>query len=89
MWRKHQSVYQDHMKYNINDIFKPFKINIICYADRLINMNDLSKYLPPPLMKGESAEAANWTVHNQELMVREIRLETQDRLPSSIQNELE
>ena len=32
MWRKHRSVYQDHMKYVHNDIVKPLKFKILRYA---------------------------------------------------------
>ena len=30
MWRKHQSIYQDNMKYVCNNIVKPFKVKILC-----------------------------------------------------------
>ena len=33
MWRKHWSVYQDHMKYVRNYIVKPFKVKILFYAN--------------------------------------------------------
>ena len=89
MWRKHQSVYQELMRYIHNDIVNPFKFKTICYAERIREMHDLAKYLPLPLTKGESADAANWIVHNQEFNVIEIRLEIKDRLPSYIQDELE
>ena len=65
MWSKHQSVYQDHMKYICNDIVNTFKVKILCYTDHVHEMHYLDKYLPPSLMKGESAEADNWTNHNQ------------------------
>ena len=55
IWRKHRSVYQDHMKYVCNYIVKPFKVKILRYAERVRDMHDLAKYLRPPLMKGESA----------------------------------
>ena len=29
MWRKHQIVYQDHLKYVCNDIVKPFRVLIL------------------------------------------------------------
>ena len=61
MWRKHWSVYQDHLKYICNDILKPFRVKIIRYIDRVREMHDLEKYLSPPLMKGVRNEAANWT----------------------------
>ena len=48
MWRKHQSVYQDHMKYVRNDIVKPFKVKTLRYAERVRDMHELAKYLPPP-----------------------------------------
>ena len=50
------------MKYVCNDIMKPSKVKILCYANRMCEMHDLTKYQSPPLMKGESAMAANWSV---------------------------
>ena len=57
--RKHQSVYQDHLKYVCNDIVKPFCVRILRYTKRVRDMHDLEKYLPPPSMKGERYGAAN------------------------------
>ena len=54
MWRKHQSVYQDHLKYIPNDIVKPFHVKILRHTDQVREMNALEKYLHPTLMKGES-----------------------------------
>ena len=65
MWRKYRSVYQDHMKYFHNNIVKTFKVKILRYTKRVREMHDLAKYLPPPLMKGESAIIANWSVRNE------------------------
>ena len=76
--RKHRSIYQDHMKYVRNDIVKPFKVKIIRYAERVREMNDLAKYLPPPSMKGESAMSYNWNVRNQELTASDLRLAIKD-----------
>ena len=64
VWIKHQSVYQDHMKYVRNDIVKPFKVKILRYSKRVREMHDLEKYLPPPLIKGESSMAYNWSNRN-------------------------
>ena len=89
MWKKHHSVYQDHMKYVCNDIVKPFKVKILRYAKRVRDMNDLLKYLTPPSMNGESEKAANWTIRNQEFTASEVRLEIKDRLPKSMQDELD
>ena len=38
-------------------------------------MHDLAKDLPPPLMKGDSAMADNWSVHIKEFTVSDIRLD--------------
>ena len=89
MWRKHQSVYQDHMQYIRNYIVKPFKVKIICYAERMCDMHDLAKYLHPPTMKGKRTEAANWTSRNQEFTPSEILIEIKDGLPLSMNVELE
>ena len=77
------------MKYICNDIVKPFKAKILRYAERVQEIHDLAKYLPPPLMKSESAEADNWTVCNQELTASKIRLAIKDGLTSYMQDELE
>ena len=74
------------MKYVCNDIVKPFKVKILRYANRVREMYDLAKYLPPNLMKGKSATAANWTVCNQEFTAGEFRLEIKDRLPKPMQD---
>ena len=73
-WRKHQSVYQDHMKYVRNDILKTFKVKNLRYAERVREMHDLVKYLPPPLTKGESEISANWYVRNEEFTTSDTRL---------------
>ena len=43
MCRKHQGIYQDHIKYIFNDIVKPFKVKILRYAKRVKDMHDLAK----------------------------------------------
>ena len=77
------------MKYVHNDILKPLKVKILRYAELVREMHDLAKYLPPPSMKGESAEAANWTVHNQEFTADEFRIAIKDGLPKSMQDEVD
>ena len=57
MWRKHPSVFQDHVKYVYNDIVKPFRVEILKYNRRVREMHDLAKYLPPPSIKGMSFES--------------------------------
>ena len=52
-------------------------------------IHDLEKYPPPPLMKGQSYEAANWKVCNQEFTVSEIRVAIKDGLLSYMQDELD
>ena len=89
MWRKHQSVYQDHMKYVCNDILKPLKFKILRYAERVREMHNLSNYLPPPTIKGDSAMAANWNVRNEELTISDIQLSIKDGLPKSMRDELD
>ena len=43
MWKKHRSVFQDHIKYIKNDIVKPFLVGILHYAERAQEMNCLAK----------------------------------------------
>ena len=72
MWRKHLSVFQEHLKYICNDILKPFCVGILCYDELIQEMYDLSKHLPPYLMKSESFEADSWKVQNKTFSVHEI-----------------
>ena len=89
MWRNHRSVYQDHTKYVRNDIVKPFKVKVLCYAKRVREMHDLAKYLPPPLMKEESAMTANWSVRNKEFTTSDLQLAIKDGSPKTITDELD
>ena len=74
------------MKYVRNDIVKPFKVKILRYVKRVREMHDLAKYLHPPLMKVESAEADNWTVRNQDFATGEVQLAIKDGIPKSMQD---
>ena len=89
MLRKHQSFYQDHLKYVRNDIVKPFHMRILRYSEHVMEMHDLAKDLPPPSMKGKSYDASNWKVHDQKFTVSKIRVSIKDGLPLSMQDELE
>ena len=77
------------MDYVRNDIVKPFKVKIIRYTERIREMHDLEKYLPPPQMKGQSAMAANWNVCNKKFTISDLRLSIKDRLPKSMRDELD
>ena len=77
------------MNYVCNDIVKPFKVKTFRYAERVHDMHDLAKYLPPYLMKGESAMVSNWNVCNKEFTVSDIRLAIKDGLPKYMRDELD
>ena len=81
MCRKHRSVYQDHTKYIHNDIVKTFKVKILRYAERVCEIHDLEKHLPPYSMKVESEMAANWSVRNEYFKISDIELAIKDTLP--------
>ena len=89
MWRKHRIVYQDHTKYVRNDIVKPFKVKILRYANRVRDIHELAKYLPPPLMKGERLMAANWSVSNEQFTTTDLRLAIKDGIPKTMRDELD
>ena len=72
------------MKYVCNDIVKPFKVKILCYAKSVREMHELAKYLPSPYMKGESEMVANWSFRNKEFTTGDIRLAISDGLPKSM-----
>ena len=77
------------MKYICNDIVKPFKFKILCYAKRVREMHDLENYLPPPMTKGESAMSANWKFRNKEFMISDLGLAIKDGLQNSMRDELD
>ena len=77
------------MKYFIKDILKPFKVKIIRYAERVREMHDLAKYIPPPSMKDESAMSDHWSVRNKDFTVSDLRLAIRDGLPKSMRDELD
>ena len=89
MWRKHRSVFQDHLKYIRNDIVKPLCVGILRYAKRVQDIHDLVKHLTPPLIKGGFYEASNWKFRNKELSIHEVWVSIKYGLPSSMQDELE
>ena len=89
IWKKHQSVFQDHIKYICNDIVKPFRSVILHNSERFQEMHDLSKYLSTPLMKGDIHNSDNWDVCNKGLYENEIRIPIKERLSSFIQDGLE
>ena len=53
MWRKHCSLFQDHLKYIHNDIVKPFHVGILRNDECFQDIHELEKYLPPPSVKGD------------------------------------
>ena len=64
MWRNHWSVFQDHLKFIRNDIVKPFRVGTLQSTKRVQEMHNLSKHLPPLLMKVNGYEAANWKLRD-------------------------
>ena len=69
------------MRHVNNDIVKLFKVKILRYAKSVHDMHDLEKYLPPPLMKVESAMEANWSANNEEFTTSDLRLAIKDGIP--------
>ena len=63
MWCNHRSNFQDHVKYIHNDIVNPFRVGIIQYAERILEINNLYKYLHPPSMKHGKYDEIDWAVH--------------------------
>ena len=89
MWSKHPSVFQNHLEYICNDIVKQFRVIILFYSERVQDIHYLAKYIPPPLMKGESFNEASWKVRNIFISLHEIRVSNKVGPPSSIHDELE
>ena len=53
------------MNYVHNYIVKPLKVKILQYSERVSEIHNIAKDLPPPSMKVKSEMADNWNVHNQ------------------------
>ena len=68
---------------------KPFKVGIIKYNERVREIHNLEKYLPPPLMKGQEYNEADWEVRDKGLSDNNIRVTTRNKLPISMQDELD
>ena len=43
---------------------KPFGVGILRYAERICEMHDLAKYVPPPLIKKYEYYQADWAIHD-------------------------
>ena len=67
---------------------KPFRVGILCYIKRFQEINNLAKYVPPTLMKGNSFDEYSWKVHGKESYEHGILVAIKDGLSSSIQYEL-
>ena len=89
MWRKHQSVYQDHLEYICNVILKPFHVRNIHHAKCVQDIHNLANNLPNPSMKGNGYVSANWKFHNETFSVNDSQVAVKYGLPSSMQDEVE
>ena len=87
--RNHRYAFQDHIKYIHNDIVNTLRVGIIQYDERICEMHDLYKYPPPPWIKGDSYDQADWTIRNKEFSECEISVETRYGLPTSMQDEID
>ena len=68
---------------------KKYKHVLVGCKEHIREMNELEKYLSPPLMKGGEFEQAYWNSHRKVFNEDVIRVTTKDKLPKSMQDELE
>ena len=47
-WWKDRPTFKELVKYIHNDIVNPLRVGILHYTERIHEIHDLSKYLPPP-----------------------------------------
>ena len=64
MLMKHWSNFQYHVKHIHSDIIKPFMVVILYFSERVREIHDLDKYVPPPLMKGRDFYQSDWTIRD-------------------------
>ena len=88
MWRKHQSIFQDHVNYTYNGSMNPFRVVIIQHAERIREMHNLAKSLPLPSMKGDEYNQADWDVWYKELSEDEICVTTKEGITTSMNDEM-
>ena len=50
MWKKHCNFFEENLYYIMNDIQKPFNVVILEYDERMREMFEIAKLLPPRIM---------------------------------------
>ena len=78
--RKHRSVFQEHIKYIHDNILNPFRLSILQYSERVRQMYDIDKVLPPHPKKRGELDQKYQSVHNKQFTEDEIRVATKDAL---------
>ena len=64
MWSKCRSIFQVRVNYIHNDTVNTFGLFIIHYSERVRDMHNLAKYLPPPSNEGCEYDKAYCTVRD-------------------------
>ena len=81
IWKYHHQVYYDHIKYLQQHICKPFKWTMVQHISHVHDMFNYCIYLPPPTMRGQSWEKAEWTARNSPAPENTIREAIKEGLP--------
>ena len=68
---------------------KPVRVGILQYAECVCEMNELAKYLPPPSMKDQEYDEADWAIYDKEFSDNDIWIANKYRLQKSMKDELE
>ena len=87
-WKNYHSVFDKHTIYVKNDTQNTYEMSIIKYAERVSEMFELDKYLPPPSKKNEEyhdAARENWDFFLKDDICKEIK----DVMPEVMKKEVE
>ena len=87
MWKKHYSVFDDHLMYVTNGIQKSLKVRIFCYTECIRDMFDIAQYLSPPIKKCEECYEANWETRYKQFTQDLIRQDTWDSILATMQED--
>eukprot|EP00979_Chaetoceros_neogracilis_P003013 scaffold512_cov305-Chaetoceros_neogracile.AAC.3 len=87
-WDSHQDVYEDHINYLMNDVVKPFTMDVKTMNQRFKELRKLTEYIPPPSKRDGSGLDANWERHGEEFTFDQIRKMQFNALPINFKKSL-
>ena len=85
MCKKHQIVFNDNIRYFMNDVTKYFKVIILKYNEHVHELFGVSCYIYPPIKMDEDFYNSNWTDNEKHFSYEVICKAIKDCLPNEMQ----